>query len=596
MPLGLEDYALIGDCETAALVGRDGSIDWLCVPRFDAGACFAALLGAPEHGRWLLAPRTPLRQVRRRYRQDTLILETAFETDDGAVTVIDFMPPRSHQLDLVRVVVGQHGHVAMRLELIMRLDYGSIVPWVRRTEHGIRAIGGPDALELYSGVELRGEQLTTVADFTVAAGQRVPFVLVWHPSHRPAPPPIDPEEALCQTEHWWQAWSQRCTYEGPWHEAVMRSLITLKALTYAPTGGIVAAPTTSLPERLGGVRNWDYRYCWVRDATFTLYALMSGGYIDEARAWRDWLLRAVAGTPSQLNIMYGLGGERRLSELELEWLPGYEGASPVRIGNAAYRQFQLDVYGEMMDVLSVADQLGLPPDPDAWRVQRALLAFLESAWRQPDEGIWEVRGPKRHFTHSKVMAWVAVDRVIKAVERGGVDGPVERWRQLRDTIHAEVCQRGFDVERNTFVQYYGGHALDASLLMIPLVGFLPASDARVRGTVEAIEWHLMADGFVARYPTTEEVDGLPPGEGAFLACTFWLADALALMGRHAEARERFERLLTLCNDVGLLSEQYDPAARRLVGNFPQALSHVALINTACNLSAGEGPAAHRGHR
>jgi GH15 family glucan-1,4-alpha-glucosidase len=506
------------------------------------------------------------------------------------------MPPRSHQLDLVRVVVGQHGHVAMRMELIMRLDYGSIVPWVRRTEHGIRAIGGPDALELYSHVELRGEQLTTVADFTVAAGQRVPFVLVWHPSHRPPPPPIDPEEALCQTEHWWQAWSQRCTYEGPWREAVMRSLITLKALTYAPTGGIVAAPTTSLPERLGGVRNWDYRYCWVRDATFTLYALMSGGYIDEARAWRDWLLRSVAGTPSQLNIMYGLGGERRLSELELEWLPGYEGASPVRIGNAAYRQFQLDVYGEMMDVLSVADQLGLPPDPDAWQVQRALLAFLESAWRQPDEGIWEVRGPKRHFTHSKVMAWVAVDRVIKAVEHGGVDGPVERWRQLRDTIHAEVCQRGFDAERNTFVQYYGGHALDASLLMIPLVGFLPASDGRVRGTVEAIERHLMADGFVARYPTTEEVDGLPPGEGAFLACTFWLADALALMGRHAEARERFERLLTLCNDVGLLSEQYDPAARRLVGNFPQALSHVALINTACNLSAGEGPAAHRGHR
>jgi len=596
MPLRLEDYALIGDCETAALVGRDGSIDWLCVPRFDSGACFAALLGAPEHGRWLLAPSTPVRRIRRRYRPDTLILETAFETDDGAVTVIDCMPPRGHQLDLVRVVVGQHGHVAMRMQLILRLDYGSIIPWVRRTEHGIRAIGGPDALELYSDVALRGEQWTTVADFTVAAGQRVPFVLVWHPSHRPPPPPLDPEEALRQTEHWWQAWSQRCTYEGPWREAVLRSLITLKALTYAPTGGIVAAPTTSLPERLGGVRNWDYRFCWVRDATFTLYALMSGGYIDDARAWRDWLLRAVAGTPSQLNIMYGLGGERQLSELALEWLPGYEGASPVRIGNAAYRQFQLDVYGEMMDVLSVADQLGLPPDPDAWRVQRALLAFLESVWRQPDEGIWEVRGPKRHFTHSKVMAWVAVDRVIKAVEHGGVEGPVERRRQLRDTIHAEVCQQGFDAQHHTFVQYYGGDALDASLLMIPLVGFLPASDARVRGTVEAIARHLMADGFVARYPTTEEVDGLPPGEGAFLACTFWLADALALMGRHAEARQLFERLLTLCNDVGLLSEQYDPAARRLVGNFPQALSHVALINTACNLSAGEGPAAHRGHR
>ena len=596
MPSYIQDYALIGDCETAALVGRDGSIDWLCVPRFDSGACFAALLGSPEHGRWLLAPSTPIRQIRRQYRQDTLILETAFEIDDGAVTVIDFMPPRSQQLDLVRMVVGQHGQVAMQMQLIMRLDYGSIIPWVRRTEYGIRAIGGPDALDLYTEIELRGEQLTTVADFTVAAGQRVPFVLVWHPSHLPPLPPIDPEEALCQTEHWWQAWSQRCTYEGPWREAVMRSLITLKALTYGPTGGIVAAPTTSLPERLGGVRNWDYRYCWVRDATFTLYALMSGGYIDEARAWRDWVLRTVAGTPSQLNIMYGLGGERRLSELELEWLPGYEGALPVRIGNAAYRQFQLDVYGEMMDVLYVADQLGLTPDPDAWRVQRALLDFLESAWRQPDEGIWEVRGPKRHFTHSKVMAWVAVDRVIKAVEHGGLDGPVERWRQLRDTIHAEVCQRGFDAERNTFVQYYDGPALDASLLMIPLVGFLPASDARVRGTVEAIERQLMTAGFVARYPTTVEVDGLPPGEGAFLACTFWLADTLALMGRQAEARQLFERLLTLCNDVGLLSEQYDPAARRLVGNFPQALSHVALINTACNLSAGEGPASHRGQR
>jgi GH15 family glucan-1,4-alpha-glucosidase len=426
MPSSIQDYALIGDCETAALVGRDGSIDWLCVPRFDSNACFAALLGSPEHGRWLLAPSTPIRQIQRQYRKDTLILETAFETDDGAVTVIDFMPPRSQQLDLVRMVVGQHGQVAMQMQLIMRLDYGSIIPWVRRTEYGIRAIGGPDALDLYTEIELRGEQLTTVADFTVVAGQRVPFVLVWHPSHLPPLPPIDPEEALCQTAHWWRAWSQRCTYEGPWPAAVMRLLITLKALTYAPTGGIVAAPTTSLPERLGGVRNWDYRYCWVRDATFTLYALMSGGYIDEARAWRDWVLRTVAGTPSQLNIMYGLGGERRLSELELEWLPGYEGALPVRIGNAAYRQFQLDVYGEMMDVLYVADQLGLTPDPDAWRVQRALLDFLESAWRQPDEGIWEVRGPKRHFTHSKVMAWVAVDRVIKAVEHGGVDGPVER--------------------------------------------------------------------------------------------------------------------------------------------------------------------------
>jgi GH15 family glucan-1,4-alpha-glucosidase len=595
MPSYLEDYALIGDCETAALVGRDGSIDWLCVPRFDSGACFAALLGTPEHGRWLLTPRDPIRQIRRRYREGTLILETAFETDDGAVTVVDFMPPRSQQLDLVRLVVGRRGHVAMRMELVLRLDYGSIIPWVRRTERGIRAIAGPDALQLYTDVTLRGEQFTTVADFTVSEGQRVPFVLVWHPSHLPPPPPSDAEDTLRQTEHWWQAWSKRCTYEGPWREAVMRSLITLKALTYAPTGGIVAAPTTSLPERLGGVRNWDYRYCWVRDATFTLYALISSGYIGEARAWREWLLRAVAGTPSQLNIMYGLAGERRLSELELEWLPGYEGAAPVRIGNAAYHQFQLDVYGEMMDLLYVAARLGLKPDDDAWRLQRALLDFLASAWRQPDEGIWEMRGPKRHFTHSKVMAWVAVDRVIKAVEHFGVEGPVERWRQLRDIIHAEVCQRGFDAERNTFVQYYGGKALDASLLMIPLVGFLPPSDARVRGTVEAITRHLMTDGFVARYPTTPEVDGLPAGEGAFLACTFWLADALALLGRRDEARQLFERLLGLRNDVGLLSEEYDTAAHRLVGNFPQAFSHISLINTAWNLSAGEGPAAHRGH-
>jgi GH15 family glucan-1,4-alpha-glucosidase len=593
MPSYLEEYVLIGDCETAALVGRDGSIDWLCVPRFDSGACFAALLGSPAHGRWLLTPRDPIRQIRRRYREGTLILETAFETDDGAVTVIDFMPPRSQQLDLVRVVVGQRGHVAMRMELVLRLDYGSIIPWVRRTERGIRATAGPDALQLYTDVTLRGEDFTTVADFTVSSGQRVPFMLVWHPSHLPPPPPIDAEDTLRQTEHWWQAWSKRCTYEGPWPEAVMRSLITLKALTYAPTGGIVAAPTTSLPEQLGGVRNWDYRYCWVRDATFTLYALISSGYIGEARAWREWLLRAVAGTPSQLNIMYGLAGERRLSELELEWLPGYEGAVPVRIGNAAYHQFQLDVYGEMMDLLYVAARFGLKPDDDAWRLQRALLDFLASAWRQPDEGIWEMRGPKRHFTHSKVMAWVAVDRMIKAVEHFGVEGPVGRWRQLRDIIHAEVCQRGFDAERDTFVQYYEGKTLDASLLMIPLVGFLPPSDARVRGTVEAITRHLMTDGFVARYPTTPEVDGLPAGEGAFLACTFWLADALALLGRRDEARQLFERLLGLRNDVGLLSEEYDPAARRLVGNFPQAFSHISLINTACNLSRSVGPAADR---
>jgi GH15 family glucan-1,4-alpha-glucosidase len=596
MPSRIEDYALIGDCETAALVARNGSIDWLCMPRFDSGACFAALLGTSEHGRWLLAPSAPIRRVHRRYREGTLVLETEFETDDGVVTVIDGMPPRSQQPDLVRLVVGRRGQVAMHMQLVFRLDYGAIIPWVRRTDYGLRAIAGPDALELYTAVELRGERFTTVADFTVSAGQRVPFLLVWHPSNLPPPPPLDIEEILDQTEHWWQEWSNRCTYKGPWREVVLRSLITLKALTYAPTGGIVAAPTTSLPERLGGVRNWDYRYCWVRDATFTLYALMSGGYTAEAKAWREWLLRAVAGTPSQLHIMYGLAGERRLSELTLDWLPGYEGAAPVRIGNDAHRQFQLDVYGEIMDVLYVAGKSGLKPDEDAWRLQRALLDFLESAWHQPDEGIWEVRGPKRHFTHSKVMAWVAVDRMIKAAEFFGLDGPVKGWRHLRDTIHAEVRHQGFDAERNAFVQYYGSKDLDASLLMIPLVGFLPPNDSRVIGTVEAIRQHLMHDGFVKRYPPAPEVDGLPPGEGAFLACTFWLADALALQGRRDEARQIFERLLGLCNDVGLLSEEYDPIARRLVGNFPQALSHLALINTACNLTHAEGPAAQRQHR
>ena len=589
----IEDYALIGDCQTAALVARDGSIDWLCLPRFDSGACFAALLGTPEHGRWLLAPAGEVRNVRRRYREGTLVLETEYETDSGAVTVIDCMPPRSREPDLVRLVVGRRGQVPMRMQFVVRFDYGSVVPWVRRIENGIRAVAGPDTVELYTGVPLRGENLTTVADFTVSEGQRVPFVLAWHFCHEPVPPPIDPEETILHTERWWQEWSGRCTYQGPWREAVVRSLITLKALTYAPTGGIVAAATTSLPERLGGVRNWDYRYCWLRDATFTLYALISGGYTGEACAWRDWLLRAVAGTPAQLNIMYGLGGERRLTELELDWLPGYEGSRPVRIGNAAYRQFQLDVFGEILDLLHQVRRAGLAPDENAWRVSRALLQFLESAWREPDEGIWEVRGPRRHFTHSKVMAWVAFDRAVKAVERFGLEGPHERWRALRDTVHEEVCREGYDVERNTFVQYYGGEGLDASLLMIPLVGFLPASDPRVRGTVEAIERHLVTEGLVARYPTRPDVDGLPPGEGAFLACTFWLADNLALLGRHDDARRLFESLLELRNDVGLLSEQYDPSSHRLVGNFPQAFSHVGLINTARNLSRPGGPAEHR---
>jgi len=593
MPSLIEDYAIIGDCHTAALVSRDGSIDWLCFPRFDGGACFAALLGNEKHGRWLLAPAGEVRSIRRRYRDGTLVLETDFETADGVVTVIDCMPPRSREPDLVRVVVGKRGRVRMRMQLVIRFDYGSITPWVRRTETGIRATAGPDTLILNSGVDLHNENFRTEAEFTVAEGQRVPFVLTWHPSHEPEPAMSDADETITATDEWWREWSGRCTYKGPWREAVVRSLITLKALTYAPTGGIVAAPTTSLPEHLGGVRNWDYRYCWLRDATFTLYALMLGGYIDEARAWREWLLRAVAGNPSELNIMYGLAGERRLPELELHWLPGYAASAPVRIGNAAWEQFQLDVYGEVMDAMHLARRGGLAPDENAWRVERALTDYLESAWSKPDNGIWEMRGPQRHFTHSKVMAWVTVDRMIKAVERFGLHGPVERWRSLRSTIHEEVCRNGFHHERNTFVQYYGGNELDASLLMIPLVGFLPAGDARVRGTVAAIEKDLMAGGFVLRYRTKHHIDGLPPGEAAFLACSFWLADNLALMNRREDARRLFERLLDLCNDVGLLSEGYDPANKRMLGNFPQALSHLALVNTAYNLSARVGPAADR---
>jgi GH15 family glucan-1,4-alpha-glucosidase len=589
----IEDYAIIGDCHTAALVARNGSIDWLCFPRFDGGACFAALLGNEEHGHWMIAPGDKVSHVERRYRDGTLVLETDYETADGAVTLIDCMPPRSSVPDVVRVVVGRRGQVRMRMQLIIRFDYGSIIPWVRRVARGIRAVAGPDTLTLKTPVDLHNENFRTEAEFTVCEGQRVPFVLMWYPSHEPEPGMIDADETLAATEQWWREWSGRCLYVGPWRDAVVRSLITLKALTYAPTGGIVAAPTTSLPECLGGVRNWDYRYCWVRDATFTLYALMLGGYIEEACAWREWLLRAVAGKPSQLNIMYGLAGERRLTETELAWLPGYQGSAPARIGNAAYRQFQLDVYGELMDAMHVARRGGLEPDENAWRVERALTEFVESAWSEPDNGIWEMRGPKRHFTHSKVMAWVAVDRMVKAVERFGLDGPVERWRSLRATIHAQVCRSGFDHERNTFVQYYGGRELDASLLMIPMVGFLPPDDTRVRGTIEAIERELMADGFVLRYRTAEEIDALPPGEAAFLACSFWLADNLALSGRKDDARRLFERLLGLCNDVGLLSEGYDPANQRLLGNFPQALSHLALVNTACNLSRDRGPAVDR---
>ena len=590
----IEDYALIGDTQTAALVGRDGSIDWLCLPRFDSAACFAALLGGHEHGHWQLAPTEEPVASSRRYRGDSLVLETTFTTSHGVVKVVDCMPPRARDPDLVRVVEGVSGRVAMRMELVIRFDYGRSVPWVRRLDGRLYAVAGPDALVLDTPVATRGEAMTTTAEFSVAAGERVPFVLEWHPSHEGPGLPVDAEEAVEDTRLWWEQWVSRCTYEGEWRDAVVRSLVTLKALTYAPTGGIVAAPTTSLPEQLGGVRNWDYRFCWLRDATFTLYALMSAGYQDEAQAWRDWLLRAVAGAPSDMQIMYGCGGERRFPELVLDWLPGYEGSRPVRVGNAAVAQFQLDVFGEVMDSLHQARRIGISPDPFSWALQRALMQFLESRWQEPDEGIWEVRGPRRHFTHSKVMAWVAADRAVKAVERFGLEGPAPRWRGLREQIKAEVCERGWDARRQTFTQSYGGTELDAALLMMPLVGFLPAADHRVQGTVAAVERELCEDGFVHRYTQPDDgVDGLPPGEGAFLACTFWLADNYALAGRHGEARETFERLLAVRNDVGLLAEEYDVAARRQVGNFPQAFSHLPLVNTARNLALGGGPGQRR---
>ncbi len=589
----IEDYALVGDCQTAALVARDGSIDWLCFPRFDSGACFASLLGHVDDGRWLLTPACTVHRVRRRYRADTLVLETEFDTECGTVRLVDCMPPRARHPHLVRMVVGTRGQVPMRMQLVVRFEYGKIVPWVRRIEGGIHAIAGPDALRLQTPVVLRGENHATVADFSVATGQRVPFVLTWHPSHRPPPRLLDAEIAVDRTEQWWRKWSSSCRYDGRWREAVVRSLITLKALTYAPTGGMVAAVTTSLPERLGGVRNWDYRFCWLRDATFTLYALMVAGYEEEARAWRAWLLRAVAGTPSQLQIMYGLAGERRLTEIEVDWLSGYENSRPVRIGNSAQDQFQLDVFGEVMDALHYARRAGLRCEMDAWRLQCALLDHLESCWHEPDDGIWEIRGPRQHFTHSKVMAWVAFDRAVKAVEHLGLDGPLERWRQLRTALHEEICRRGFDPELGSFVQSYGSKELDASLLMLPLVGFLPACDPRMRGTIEAIERHLVTDGFVTRYRAVPRVDALPPGEGAFLLCSFWLADNLSFLDRRADAQRLFERLLAVRNDVGLLAEQYDPTTGRLLGNFPQAFSHVALVNTAHNLTLREGPAAHR---
>jgi GH15 family glucan-1,4-alpha-glucosidase len=578
----IEDYAVVGDTQTAALVSRDGSIDWLCLPRFDSPACFAALLGTADHGQWRIAPACPVRSVTRRYRGDSLVLETEFVTDTGTVRVVDCMPPRQVEPDLVRLVEGVRGTVPMRMELVIRFDYGSIVPWVTTEPGVLRAIGGPDALSLWSPVETIAVGLTTRAEFVARTGDQIPFVMEWHPSHEKAPTPIDAIHAVHDTEAWWREWSERCTYEGSWRREVLRSAITLKALTFAPTGGIVAAPTTSLPEFLGGARNWDYRYCWLRDATVTLQALIACGYIEEAAAWRSWLLRAVAGEPSKLQIMYGAAGERRLPEIELPWLPGYSGARPVRIGNAAHTQRQLDVYGEVIDALHLARLSGLDPDAEAWSLQELLLEFLETAWPEPDEGIWEVRGPRRHFTHSKVMAWVAFDRGIKTVERLGADGPVDRWRAQRDSLHAEVCARGFDPGRNTFTQFYGARELDASLLMMPLVGFLPPNDPRVTGTVAAIERELMEEGFVRRYISspTGEVDGLPAGEGMFLPCTFWLADNYALQGRADEAQQVFERLLSVANDVGLLAEEYDPREGRLLGNFPQAFSHVALINTA----------------
>ena len=596
MPLPIEDYALVGDTRTAALVGKDGSVDWLCLPRFDAGACFAALLGEPRHGRFLLTTRAPPRRVRRRYRGDTLVLETELESEDGRVRLVDFMPPDEERPHLVRIVEGLEGAVPMHMQLVIRFDYGWIVPWVRHIDGALLAVGGPDALALRTQVRTHGEHLTTVADFVVRAGERLPFVLSYHPSDAPPPKARDPFDALDCTESFWTRWASRCTYEGPHREAVVRSLVTLKALTYSPTGGIVAAPTTSLPEHLGGVRNWDYRYAWLRDATFTLYALVLSGYREEATAWRDWLLRAVAGAPAQLQIMYGAAGERRLPELELPWLPGYARSRPVRVGNAAVQQLQLDVYGEVMDALHHSRRAGNPPDPFAWDVERQLLSHLEVLWRAPDEGIWEVRGGRQHFTQSKVMAWVGFDRAVKAVERFGLDGPVERWRHLRDAVHAEVCARGFHAGRGAFTQAYGSDRLDASLLMLPLVGFLPATDPRISATRAAIARELGRDGLVLRYRSDETQDGLPPGEGAFFLTSFWLADGLALEGREDEAHALFERLVSLRNDVGLLSEQYDVGARRFLGNFPQAFSHVGLVNTAFNLlrHGAHAPARERG--
>ncbi len=588
----IEDYALIGDTETVALVRRDGSIDWFCAPRFDSAACFAALVGDEGNGRWKLAPSQPVLLVTRRYRPGTLILETEITTATGTIAICDFMPIRDTDPTIVRIVEGRRGHVAVDMELTIRFDYGSVVPWVRRSDHTLRAVAGADALVLHTPVATEGRDFRTVASFEVSEGDRVPFQLTWHPSHLEAPHPFDAADACEQTESWWHEWLDSCTYRGPWDDLVRRSLITLKALTYAPTGGVVAAATTSLPEQIGGVRNWDYRYCWLRDASFTLRALVTNGYPAEAGAWREWLHRAIAGDPASLQILYGVAGERRLLEMELPWLAGYEGSAPVRIGNAASGQLQLDVYGEVLDLLYAAVSHGLDRIEQAWPLVTSLLGHLTSVWDQPDDGIWETRGGRQHFTYSKLMAWVAYDRAVRIVESRSLPGPVDKWRDIRDDLHREICEKAYDPGRGAFMQAYGSDELDASVLQMALVGFLPPTDPRIVGTVDAIQRHLVEDGFVLRYRThptavvgggTAALDGLPPGEGVFLMCSFWLADNLVLLGRVDEARELFERLVGLANDVGLLAEEYDVAASRMVGNFPQAFSHIALINSAMRL-------------
>ncbi|WP_027572716.1 glycoside hydrolase family 15 protein [Bradyrhizobium sp. WSM1743] len=593
----IEDYALIGDCETAALVGRNGSIDWLCWPAFDSDACFAAILGTHKNGRWLIAPSENALRISRRYLGNTLILETRFETKSGTLALIDFMPPRGKASDIVRLVRGVSGTVKMRMELVIRFGFGADIPWVRRIDHSLMAIAGQDMIVLRTPVESRGENLTTVSDFEVTAGATIPFVLTYGPSHLPPPGPIDPELALAETERFWQEWCGHCARDGDYQDLVIRSLITLKALTFAPTGGIVAAPTTSLPEKLGGSRNWDYRFCWLRDATFTLLALMNSGYTEEALAWHNWLLRAAAGSPANMQIMYGIWGQRRLLEWEAGWLGGYEGAQPVRVGNAAHAQLQLDVYGELIDAFHQSRMVKLQLDEQSWALECAVLNHLAEIWDRPDHGIWERRGQPKHYVFSKVMTWVAFDRGIKSAETFGFKAPLLHWRTLREAIHRDVCNNGFDAEENAFVESYGSKLLDASVLLLPAVGFLPPSDPRVRGTIASVEKCLMRDGFVLRHDPRELPAEQPPLEGAFLACSLWLADAYVLSGDLDKAQVLFDRVVGIANDVGLLAEEYDSEARRQTGNFPQALTHIALINTAHNLSAArlksEKPAMQR---